>query len=62
MTVLIESYKDENTITTYIGHTLDNITQISLSPTRESLRLFSHLQYVATINLKLLKRLEITED
>ena len=63
MTVLIETYKDENTTTVYYGYILDNIIQISLSNTRESLRFFSdHFECAATVGTKLLKKLEICED
>ena len=42
MVVIVETYKDENTTTAYYGYVLDNIIQISLSNTRESLRFFSN--------------------
>ena len=62
MTILIESYKDEHTTTAYYGYTLDNITEIILSTTKESLRFFSNFSFVASVSIKLLKRLEICED
>lgn len=63
MTVLIETYKDDETTTAYYGYILDDITDIALSRERNYLAFYQGInKVVATVGIKRLKRLEICED
>lgn len=63
MTVLIETFKDENTSTEYYGYVLNDITDICLNRERQYIAFFQGInKVVATVGVKRLKRLEIRDE